>query len=190
VTLFISICASLALVGIAALVYFAVRIWTYKSDGSAKDTGVDFRPSIGFTHMDGWASLALLMVNKSERNVWVEEIEIVLTNLIADDQTSEATYREIQKIRQAVQPRDMLPVSLMETIYGAAGKPQTTYSCVMSTVLRYRVGEKWFERPLQPYRLKLAGLTVVSNHRERWTKSEFKPQEKSPDSQPVSTKSK
>jgi hypothetical protein len=190
VNLFLSICASLVVAGIAALVYFAVRIWNYKSDGSANYAGVDFRPTIGFTHMDGWASLALLMVNKSEWNVWAEEIEIALTDLIADDQTSEPTYREIQKIRQTVQPRDMLPISLMETIYRAAGKPQTSYSCVMSTVIRYRVGEKWFERPLQPYKLKLAGLTVVSNHRERWTKSEFKPQEKSPDSQPVSTKSK
>jgi hypothetical protein len=190
VNLFISICASLAVAGIAVLVYFAVRIWTHKSDGSANDTGVDFRPSIGFTHMDGWASLALLMVNKSERNVWAEEIEIVLTDLIADDQTSEATFRETQKIRQAVQPRDMLPVSLMETIYRAAGKPQTSYSCVMSAVVRYRVGEKWFERPLQPYKLKLAGLTVVSNHRERWTKSKFKPQEKQQDPHSVSTKSK
>lgn len=186
--LFISICASLGVTGVAALIYFAVRIWTHKGNGSLSGTGVDFRPSIGFTHMDGWASLALLMVNKSERNVWAEEIEIALTDLIADDQTSEATYREIQKIRQTVQPRDMLPISLMETIYQAAGKPQTRYSCLMSTVLRYRVGEKWFERPLQPCKLKLAGLTVVSNHRERWTKSEFKPQEKFPDSQPVSTK--
>ena len=188
--LFLSICASLVVAGIAALVYCAVRIWTYKSEGGANDTGVDFRPSIGFTHMDGWACLALLMVNKSEQNVWAEEIEIVLTDLIADDQTSEATYREIQNVRQAVQPRDMLPISLMETIYRAAGKPQTKYSCVMSTVLRYRADEKWFERPLQPYRLKLAGLTVVSNRRERWTKSEFKPKEKSLDPQPVSTKSK
>ncbi len=187
--LFLSICASLVVVGIAALIYFAVRIWTHQSDGSLSGTGVDFRPSIGFTHMDGWASLALLMLNKSEWNVWAEEIEIALTNLIAYDQTSEASYREIQKIRQTVQPRDMLPISLMETIYRAAGKPQTKYSCVMSAVLRYRVGEKWVERPLQPYKLRLAGLTVVSNHRERWTKSEFKPQKKFPDSQPVSTKS-
>ena len=186
----ILVCVSLGLVGMAALAYFAVRIWRHKSNGSANDTGIDFRPSIGFTHMDGWASLALLMVNKSERNVWAEEIEIVLTDLVADDQTYEATYREIQSIRQAVQPQDMLPISLVETIYRAAGKPQTKYSCVMSAIVRFRAGEKWFERPLQPYRLKMAGLTIVSNHRERWTKSEFKPQEKSPDPQSVSTKSK
>jgi len=169
---------SVALLGIVALVFFIVRIWTHKSS-IAKDSGVDFRPVIGFTRLDGWASLAILLTNKSAGNIWTEEVEIVLTELLADDQTSEASLHEIQKIRQTVQPEDMLPVSLVETIYKAAGKPQRKYSCVMSALVRYRAGEAWFEKPLQPHKLRMAGLTVVSNHRERWTKSEFKPQEKS-----------
>ena len=129
-------------------------------------------------------------MNKSDSNVWAEEIEIVLTDLIANDQTSEASRHEIQKIRQTVQPLDMLPISLMEAIYKAAGKPQRRYSCVMSAVVRYRAGENWFEKPMQPYKLKMAGLTVISNRRERWTKSEFKPQEKSRESQALEIKSK
>ena len=147
-------------------------------NSETEDSGIDFRPSIGFTRLDGWASLALLLENKSEGNVWTEEIEVVLSELLANDQTSEASLREIQKIRQTVRPRDMLPVSLVETIYLAAGKPQRKYSCVMSSVVRYRSGEEWFEKEMQPYRLKMAGLTVVSNHRERWEKSGLKPQVK------------
>jgi hypothetical protein len=165
----------LFLLFIGALAYLALRIWRRGRNRGAKDTGVDFRPSIGFTRLDGWASLALLLLNKSDSNVWAEDIEIALTNLIANEQTSEASGHEIQKIRQTVQPRDMLPISLVEIIYKAAGEPQRKYSCVMSSIVRYRAGEEWFEKPMQPYRLKMAGLTVVSNRRERWTKSEFKP---------------
>jgi hypothetical protein len=170
--------------------YFAWRIWRRRRNHAARDTGVDFRPSIGFTRLDGWASLALLMLNKSESNVWAEEIEIVLTDLFANDQASEASCHEVQKIHQTIRPLDMLPVSLVETIYKAAGEPQRKYSCVMSAIIRYRVDEDWFEKPMQPYRLRMAGITVVGIRRERWTKSEFKPQGKSRNPQLVGTKSK
>jgi hypothetical protein len=179
-----------ALLFVSVLAYFAMQTWRRRRNRGARHTGVDFRPSIGFTRLDGWASLALLLRNDSDRNVWAEEIEIVLTDLIVNDQTCEASGHEVQKIHQAIQPVDMLPISLMETIYKAAGKPQRNYSCLMSAIVRYRVGEKWFEKPMPPYRLRMAGLTVVSNRRERWTKSEFKPQDNSRDPQMASTKSK
>src|ERR1019366_7670890 len=169
----------LFLLFIGALAHLALRIWRRGRNRGAKDTGVDFRPSIGFTRLDGWASLAVLLANKSDSNVWTEEIEIVLTDLIANEQTSEASGHEIHKIRQTVRPLDMLPISLVETIYKAAGKPQRKYSCVMSAIVRYRAGEEWFEKPMQPYRLKMAGLTVASRRREQWTQSVFKPQDKS-----------
>jgi len=180
----------LALLFIAAPAYFALRTLFRLRNRGTNDTGIDFRPSIGFTRLDGWVSLALLLENKSEINVWAEEIEIALTDLIADDQTSEASCHGIHKIRQTIQPQDMLPISLVETIYEAAGNPQRKYSCVMSAIVRYRAGENWFEKPMQPYRLNMAGLTVVNNRPERWTKSEFKPQEKSRDAQTLQFKSK
>jgi hypothetical protein len=179
----------LAFLFIGAVTYLVLRIRRRLRDSATRDSGVDFRPSIGFTHLDGGASLALLLENRSDCNVWTEEIEIVLTDLIAKDQTG-ASCHEVQKIRQAVRPLDMLPVSLVETIYKAAGEPQRKYSCLMSAMVRFRAGEEWFEEPMPPYSLKMAGLTVVSNRRERWTKSEFKPQDKSRDSQMAGTKSK
>jgi hypothetical protein len=175
---------------IGALAYLALRIWRRKRNFGTTDAGVDFRPSIGFTHLDGWASLALLLLNKSDSNVWAEEIEIVLTDLIANEQASEASCHEILKIHQNVRPLDVLPISLVGTIYKAAGKPQRRYSCILSSMVRYRVGEEWFERPMQPYKLEMVDLTVVSNRCERWTKSEFKPQDQSRDSRTVDTKSK
>jgi hypothetical protein len=187
---FISFRAFLVFLLAGALAYFTYRILRRKRGLGTTETGVDFRPSIGFTRLDGWSSLALLSENKSDRNVWVEEIEIVLTELIANEQTSNATCHEIQKIHQTVRPLDTLPISLVETIYKAAGGPQRRYSCVMSAIVRYRAGEEWFEKPMQPYKLKMAGLTVVSNRRERWTKSEFKTQYNSRESQMAGTKSK
>lgn len=159
----------------AAMGYVALRFWRHRRELAIGETGVDFRPKIGFTRLDGWSSLALLLENRSDTKVWTEEVEIALTDLVATDQTSQATCHEIQKIRQAVPSHDMLPVSLVEAIYKAAGNPQRKYSCVISSVVRYRIGEEWFEKPMQPYRLKMAGLTVRGNRRESWAKSEFKP---------------
>ena len=179
-----------ALLIIAVLAYFAFRIRLRKKNEAIREAGVDFRPQIGFTRLDGGASLAVLLDNRSDRKVWAEEIEIVLTNLVADDQTAEASCREIQKIHQTVGGQDMLPVSLVETIYKAAGNPQRKYSCLMSSILRYKVDEKMFERPLAPHTLRMAGLTIVSERRERRAKSEFKPAEKVRDPQMAGTKSK
>jgi hypothetical protein len=66
-----------------------------------------------------------------------------------------------------VGPRDLLPISLVETIYNAAGRPQRNYSFVLSSVVRFRVGEKWFEEQLPAYRIKMLGLTVGGLRRER-----------------------
>lgn len=175
---------------VAVLAYFAFRIWLQKRNEAIREGGADFRPKIGFTRLDGGASLAVLLDNRSDRKVWAEEIEIVLAHLVANDQTAQASCHEIQKIHQTVGRHDMVPVSLVGTIYKAAGNPQRKYSCMLSSVLRYKVDEKMFERPLAPHALRMAGLTVVSERRERWAKSEFKPAEKARDSQMAGTKPK
>jgi len=60
----------------------------------------------------------------------------------------------------------------------------------MSSIVRYRAGEEWFEKPMPPYKLNLAGLTVVSSQRQRWNKAELKTQDESEDSRMVGAKSK
>lgn len=172
------------------LAYFALRTWRHRRNGEAKDSGAGFNPTIGFTRLDGWASLAVLLVNKSNSKIWAEEIEIALSELIANDQTSEPSLHEIQKINQSVSPQDMLPISLVETIYKAAGKPQRKYSCLMSAVVRFKASEDWFEETMPDHKLKMAGLTVVSDRRVRGKKRQVKPLSKLRDTQMAGTKSK
>ena len=65
-------------------------------------TGARLPPRIGFTRLDGMASLSLLLANGSKGYVWAEEIEIFLSGLSAEEQTAEPAFHEIQKIRQMV----------------------------------------------------------------------------------------
>jgi hypothetical protein len=164
------------------LFYFALRIWR-ATRKRASHSGAEFHPTIGFARQDAFKSIAVLLFNKSDDSVWTEEIEIVLTELVADQQATTATCHEVHKIRQAVPARDMLPISLVETIYNAAGRPQLRYSCVMSSVVRYRVGEERFEEPMKIYRLKMAGLTVSGARQDRKGGHKFKPQGKPQDLQ-------
>ena len=180
--------ASLLLAG--ALLYSAMRVWDRKALSRKRRLGVDFRPSIGFARQDSFQSVALLLANKSTAHVWTEEVEIALTDLRANQQTSEATCREVCKIRQSVSPHDMQPISLVETIYTAAGKPQREYSCMLSSVVRFRVGEDWREEIMDTYRLNMIGLTVSSIHRERKPSYDFKTPGKPQDLNTVSTNAK
>ena len=171
-----------------APVYTVLRIWRRRNGPAPMDGSAGFRPRIGFTRLDGMASLSILLANRSKAHVWVEEIEIFLADLIADEQTAEPSYRGIQKIRQMVSPRDMLPISLAEAIYKAAGDPQRKYSCVLSSVLRYRIGEEWFEKNMDNYRIRMIGLTASGIHRERKPLQPFQTQEKSQDVPAIATK--
>lgn len=144
---------------------FAIR--RCRNDSDAADETSGFRPQIGFTKLDGMASVSLLLTNRSAGKVWVEEVEISLADLVANDQTAQPSHREVQKIRQAVARKDTLPISLANVIYKAAGGPQRRYACVMSSLLRFRVGEKWFEKQLATYRIDMAGLVALGISRER-----------------------
>jgi len=182
---FIDIRVVVVLLLTGGLIYFALRIWHRDRPLGRKEKDFDFYPEIGFSRLDGWKSVALLLDNKSDEAVWTEEIEIALTGLVANQQASDATCHEIQKVHQTVRGRDLLPVSLVETIYRAAGKPQRKYSCVMSSIVRYRVGEKWYEDPMKAYRLRMIGLTVAGIRREHKTVHQFKPRNESQNLQSV-----
>ena len=107
----------------------AVRnFWRRRNSPDPTDRSRGFRPHIGFTRLDGMVSISLLLANESEQHVWAEEIEIFMSSLSADEQTAKPTCHEIQKIRQMVRGGDMVPISLSEVIYKAAGDPQRRYS--------------------------------------------------------------
>ncbi len=173
--------AAFLLVFAIAVGYTALRLWRRRNGPDPMDRSDGFRPRIGFTRLDGMASLSLLLANRSKKYVWAEEIEIFLSGLSADDQTANPSCHEIQKIRQMVGQGDTLPISLSEVIYKAAGDPQRKYSCVLSSVLRYRIGEEQFEKKMENYRLRMIGLTASGIQRERKPVPPFQPQEKSQD---------
>jgi len=158
---------NLLIVFVLALMYGALRVWRYKNVATETELHHGFRTRIGFSRLDGMESLSLLLENRFHDHVWAEEIEISLANLVANNQTAEPTLHKTQKILQMVPPGDLLPISLAETIYKAAGEPQRKHSSVLSSVLRYRVGEKWFEKKLDHYRIQMMGLTASDVRRER-----------------------
>jgi len=159
--------AAVSVAILSALAYTTLRARRQKKQSAATDIHYGFRPCIGFTRLDGMASLSLLLENHSKNPIWAEEIEIFLADLVADNQTAEPALRGIQKIRQTVAPRDTLPISLAEVIYRAAGEPQRRHSSILTCVLRYRVGETSFEKELGAYKIQMMGLTVSDARRER-----------------------
>jgi hypothetical protein len=173
-----------------ALVYFTLRAWRERDRTDSTDKSRGFRPRIGFTRLDGMASLSLLLINKSSEYVWAEEVEIFLSGLIADQQTAEASGHEIQKIRQMVRPGDTLPISLAEVIYKAAGDPQRKYSCILSSVLHYRIDEDWSDKRLENYKIRMIGLTASGVQRARQPVPPFQNLGKTRDVPEPATKSK
>jgi hypothetical protein len=168
--------------------YSALRIWRQRKGSLTKDKSDGFRPRIGFTRMDGMESLSLLIPNGSNTYVWAEEIRIFLSGLIAEQQTAEPSYHETQQIRQMVGPDDMLPISLAQIIYKAAGNPQRKYSCVLSSVLRYRIGEEWFEKNMDAYRIRMIGLKASGIDLERKPVQPPRIQDKTQDIPQIATK--
>lgn len=180
----------IVLVVAAGLAYWLLQIRRRRSGRAASDIRDGFRPSIGFTTLDGMASLALLLSNKSKAFIWMEEIEIFLADLDADEQVGEASCHEILKIHQMVGPSDMLTISLAEVIYKAAGEPQRSYSGLLSSVLRYRISEEWFETVMEDYKIHMIGLIAAKARRVRGTLSPLRAQDKSPAVHAIETKSK
>jgi hypothetical protein len=172
--------AAFSLGSAIALSYAAMRIWRERDVSDPTDKSRGFRTRIGFSQLDGMASLSLLLANECESHIWAEEIEIVLNDLSAEQQAAEPSYRGVQKIRQMLGPHDSLPISLAGVIYKAAGDPQRRYSCVLSSLVRYRIGDENLERALQNYKIRMIGLTADGIARERKSLPRFQAGEKSP----------
>ena len=131
------------------------------------------------------ATPVLLLTNDSNAPVWVEEIEIFLADLSADEQVAEPSRNGTLKIRQTVPARDLLSVSLATCIYKGAGEPQRHYSCVLSSIVRYRIGEEWFEKELDVYRIQMIGLIAAKVYRERNFVPPPPTRDKSPDAREI-----
>ena len=173
------------LVTATALGYSTFLLWRRRSGANSINPSNGFRPKIGFSHLDGMATPALLLTNDSSEPVWVEEIEISLADLRAHEQVTEAPCHGTLKIRQTVPAHDLLPISLATCIYKAAGEPQRHYSCVLSSIVRYRIDEEWFDKELDIYRISMIGLTAAKVRRERNFVPPSTSRDKSPDAREI-----
>jgi hypothetical protein len=174
----------------SALAYLALRFWRWKKSEPHAGGVEGFHPQIGYSNLDGMQSLSLLLENESHKNVWVEEIDIFLSELVANNQAAQPSCHEVLRIRQVAAPEDTLPISLAGVIYKAAGEPQREYSCTLSSVLRFRVGQEWFEKNLENYQIHMLGLTAAGIRRTRKPVPQLQIQEQHQDIAAVAARTK
>ena len=128
---------------------------------------IDLCPAVRITSFDGWQALELQLVNRSDVKVWVEEANLVITDLEANFQTALATGQHIHKIRQPVVPDECISMSLTGSLYDAAGRPQGPYSFQLWGTIHYRIGEKWAQANIRPHRINMVALSVLGVQRIR-----------------------
>jgi len=136
------------------------------------------RPKLRINRDDGGVSLDLQLVNDAGMTVWVEDATIVLTDLDAIWQTSIPNGQARHEIRQNVRANESLELSLAGAIYDAAGRAEGRYACFMGVVVRCRVGEEWFNKALDTYRVEMTGLEARSLHRLRWYEKKARPSDR------------
>lgn len=132
----------------------------------------DARPRLVLTLDKAVDSLNVAVSSLSCVEVWVEEARVDLV----DVETNGETYTPAQailKICEPVAPSETLHISLINTVYNAAGRPQGVYSCIISAALRYRTDQSHeeFEQSFPPYRAKMNVLVPINLRRmERFDK--------------------
>ena len=148
--------------------------WLHKNKGESNPAEIRFLPRLTITRYDEWVYLELVLENRSDWTVWVEEATVILDDLDAVSQSEVATGQARHEILQNVRANDTLSVSLAVAIYNAAGRPQGQYSCLVSTDVRYRVFDEWCDAKLETCRVEMAGLTAVDLHSARWYDKKIK----------------
>jgi len=94
-----------------------------KSEPGPADSLTNLSALLRIFRQDGWVYLELLLINRSEVTVWVEQATIVLSEREANWQTSISIGQAKHPILQNIGPDDTLRVSLAGAIYDAAGRP-------------------------------------------------------------------
>jgi hypothetical protein len=135
--------------------------WRQKNRAETKSAQIKFTCQLAFTHDNGWDYLELQLVNRSSWTVWVEEATIVLSDPDATLQAEVPAEQVKIKIRQNVEARKTVSVSLAAALYEAAGKPQGHYACIVFTDVYYSVFEEWCNTQSRVYRVMMRGLTAV-----------------------------
>jgi hypothetical protein len=153
--------------------------WWRKTRTESEYIENDFAPKLRINRYDDRVILELLLVNGSSVTAWVEEAKVVLTDLEVIWQTSIPTGQARREIRQNVRANETLALDLARAIYYAAGRPQGTYSCLVCIDVRYRIGDKWFNKTLETYKMEMFGLNARGLRRSRWYEKRVRPSRRS-----------
>ena len=156
---------TLGLVGavlVASVIYSLIQRWLPRRAAS------DFEPELSITRKNGWALLDLVLTNRSSLPVWVEHATFALADLDVDFQQTLPAGQETLSIGETVKSGETLRISLIDTVYSAAGKPQGEYSFLISGTIRYQAQKDWFEISLQSYRVRMIALSAIRLLRMRW----------------------
>ena len=135
---------------------------------SPADPEVNVTAELSATHARGWTFFNLVLANRSRMMVSVVDATFSIADLSAKFQACPAKKEMTVKIRSAVKPGELSPVSLIEFFYNAAGKPQGAYSFVVATTIRYRAHGDLFTQVLPLYRVKMVALSPNAIRRVRW----------------------
>jgi hypothetical protein len=149
--------------------------WWRKTGSESEHIDIKFAPRLKINRYEGGGSLDLLLVNDAGMTVWAEEAIVGLTDLDVIWQTSIPTGQNRHEIRQNIGANESLELSLVEAIYDAAGRPQGRYSCLICVDVRFRVGEEWFNKTLDPCRIEMNTLKVLGLRRLRWYDKKARP---------------
>jgi hypothetical protein len=124
------------------------------------------RPRLILTLEKEVGELNLVISNRSCRGIWAQEARVHLIDVKTNGETytpSGATLR----ICEFIGPSETLRISLIGTIYDIAERPQGVYSCLISTVMRFRPDEsdEEFEQTVAPYDAAMVALVPISLRR-------------------------
>jgi hypothetical protein len=124
------------------------------------------KPRLALTIDQGADSLNLVVTNRSRAEIWAEEAKVDLIDVETDGEIY-SPAQAILRIRELITPAETLHISLIDTVYNAAGRPQGIYSCSLATVLRYRSDgtDEEFEQSFPSYRAKMIALVPISLRR-------------------------
>jgi hypothetical protein len=114
-------------------------------------------------------SLGVAISNRSHTEVWVEEATVNLVDVETDGETY-TPAQAVLKIREPVAPSECLYISLIDTVYNAAGRPQGVYSFTISALLRYRTdqSDEEFQQAFPLCHAKMNTLVPIGLCRMGW----------------------
>jgi hypothetical protein len=148
--------------------------WKRKDREETKAAQIKFQSQLQIVREDGWANLALLLVNQSSFTVWVEHASIRLADLKAGFQTTAPIECVTQQILQDVAAKETLSVSVANAVYDVAGRPQGPYTCLILGNVRYSVFDEWCDTRVGTCRVAMAAINVIDLHGARWYDKKIK----------------